>query len=141
MQDEATHSATQTPETQNKRPVILVVDDDKKILDAFSYFIEAENCDLIQAADIEEAMDKIDGVTLDLIFTDFYLKTKSSVELYMLVRKKQPNVPIAVITGYPEFISEDDVKIFGANYFLTKPLDLNKMRTIIRRHCFGQEPA
>ncbi|NUN08422.1 MAG: response regulator [Ignavibacteriaceae bacterium] len=119
----------------DRRPVILVVDDEKKILEAFEIFLAAENCEMISASDVDEALVKTEGVKLDLIITDFYLKTKSSIELYTLIKKSNPGVPIAVITGYPEYISEEDVKIFGADYFFTKPLELDKLRILIRECC------
>ncbi len=133
-------TSAKTEQTKNespRKPVILVVDDEKKILEAFELFLTAENCEMISASDVDEALVKIEGVKLDLIITDFYLKTKSSIELYTLIKKSNPGVPIAVITGYPEYISEEDVKIFGADYFFTKPLELDKLRVLIRECCFS----
>lgn len=126
------------PEFSEDRPTVLVVDDDRRILAAFELLIAQENCNLIIASDIEEAMQKCSGRKIDLLITDFYLETKSSVELYYLLRKKNPGLPIVVITGYPEYVGEYDVKLFGANYFFTKPLELNKIRNVIRE-CIKRE--
>jgi DNA-binding NtrC family response regulator len=125
-----------TKGNESSRPTVLVVDDDKKILEAFAVFLEMENCNMIASADVDDAMDKAQHNKIDLLITDFYLKTKSSVELYTLIRKIYPNLPIAVITGYPQFIGEEDVKIFGADYFFTKPLELDKLREVVRKSCF-----
>jgi DNA-binding NtrC family response regulator len=117
------------------RPNVLVVDDDKKILEAFAFLMESENCNMISASDANEAIKKIKGKRIDLIITDFMLETKSSVELFTLIKKSHPEVPVVVMTGYPELISEKDVKMFGGNYFLTKPLELGKLRNVIRTCC------
>lgn len=117
------------------KPTVLVVDDDKKILEAFSMLMESENCNMISASEVNEVMNKIEGKELHLIIIDFMLKTKSSIELFTLIRKIHPEVPIVVMTGYPELISEKDVKMFGGNYFLTKPLELGKLRQVIRSCC------
>jgi DNA-binding NtrC family response regulator len=117
------------------RPNVLVVDDDKKILEAFAFLMESENCNMISASDANEAIKKIKGKRIDLIITDFMLETKSSVELFTLIKKTHPDVPVVVMTGYPELISEKDVKMFGGNYFLTKPLELGKLRNVIRTCC------
>ncbi|HEX2867228.1 MAG TPA: response regulator [Ignavibacteriales bacterium] len=114
------------------KPTVLVVDDDKKILEAFKYLMESENCTMIGASDVDEVMKKIHDIHLDLIITDFMLESKSSIELFTLIRKSQPEVPVVVMTGYPELISEKDVKMFGGNYLLTKPLELGKLRSVIR---------
>ncbi|RJP61279.1 MAG: response regulator [Ignavibacteriales bacterium] len=115
-------------------PTILVIDDDEKILEAFSMLMESENCTMISATNVNEALAKIEGKNIDLIITDFMLKTKSSVELFSLIKKTHPNVPIVVMTGYPELISEKDVKMFGGHFFLTKPLELGKLRKVIRNY-------
>jgi len=125
-------------EFDSKRPTVLVVEDDLKIIEAFRLFLESENCNMLAATDVDEAMKKARSTKIDLLITDFYLKTKSSVELYTLIRKVYPNIPIAVITGYPEYIGEEDVRIFGADYFFTKPLELDKLREVVRQNCSPQ---
>lgn len=131
VKEEETSKQINSPE----RPNVLVVDDDKKILEAFAFLMESENCNMISAADSNEAIKKIKGKHIDLIITDFMLETKSSVELFTLIKKTHPDVPVVVMTGYPELISEKDVKMFGGNYFLTKPLELGKLRNVIRTCC------
>ncbi len=121
--------------TKSKRPTVLVIDDDKRILEAFKILMASENCNMIAASDTEEVLGKIEGKELDLIITDFILETKSSIEIITLIRKKLPNVPVAVMTGYSGLLTEKDAKSFGVNYFLKKPLDLTKMRQIIRTCC------
>ncbi len=122
--------------SRSKRPTVLVVDDDKKILEAFEIFLESEGINMIGVVDVDSAMIKARENHIDMVISDFYLKTKSSVELYTLIRKVYPDIKIAVITGYPEFINEEDVKIFGADHFFTKPLELDKVRALIRKYCF-----
>lgn len=125
-------------EIDPNRPTVLVVEDDTKIIEAFRLFLESENCNMLASNDVDEAMEKARNNKIDLLITDFYLKTKSSVELYTLIRKVYPNIPIAVITGYPEYIGEEDVRIFGADYFFTKPLELDKLREVVKRSCFPE---
>jgi len=124
----------ETEELQDK-PTVLVIDDDFKILEAFKMLMESENCNMIAACDVAEALNKVEGKHINLIITDFMLKTKSSVELFALIKKTHPNVPVVVMTGYPELISERDVHMFGGHYFLTKPLELGKLRRVIRNYC------
>lgn len=120
----------------SEKPTVLVIDDDKKILEAFRIFLDSEGVNMIGAADVDDAMNKARANKIDLVISDFYLKTKSSVELYTLIRKIYPDIQIAVITGYPEYIGEEDVKIFGADHFFTKPLELDKLRELVRKYCF-----
>lgn len=126
-------------ETASNKPTVLVIDDDKKILEAFKIFLDSEGVNMIASTDVDDAMNKARANKIDLVISDFYLKTKSSVELYTLIRKIYPDIQIAVITGYPEYIGEEDVKIFGADHFFTKPLELDKIRELVRKYCFPEK--
>jgi DNA-binding NtrC family response regulator len=134
-QEEIAEKEVLEAEELQDKPTVLVVDDDFKILEAFRMLMESENCNMIAASDVSEALTKVEGKHINLIITDFMLKTKSSVELFALIKKTHPNVPVVVMTGYPELISERDVHMFGGHYFLTKPLELGKLRRVIRNYC------
>jgi two-component system, NtrC family, response regulator HydG len=133
-QENPVQETNETKEFREK-PTVLVIDDDLKILEAFQMLMDSENCNMIAASDVQEAIKKVEGKELDLIITDFMLKTKSSVELFALIKKTHPKVPVVVMTGYPELISERDVHMFGGHYFLTKPLELGRLRRVIRSYC------
>jgi DNA-binding NtrC family response regulator len=117
------------------KPTLLLVDDDSKFLSNLEEAISLEDLNIIKASSTEEALSKANGRKIDLVITEFMFKTKSSVELFSLIRKSNPLVPIVVITGYPELISANDVKMFGGNHLLTKPLNMAKLLNIVRNYC------
>ncbi|MGE5683051.1 MAG: response regulator [Bacillota bacterium] len=127
--------ANSTSLDESRKPVVLVIDDDKRIIESFRFLLESESCSMVEASNSEEVIEKIKGKQIDLVITDFMLKTKSSIELFTLIRKANPNTPIVVMTGYPELISSTDIKMFGGNHLMTKPLELTKLRGIIRSYC------
>lgn len=114
-------------------PKVLVVDDDQNILSAFQDFLRKERCTMIAASSAEEALKKIEQQHVDLLITDIKLKYQSGVTLFMHLRGTRPDLPVIVITGYPDLISEEDVKTYGADYFFLKPLDLNRLREAVRK--------
>jgi DNA-binding NtrC family response regulator len=111
---------------------VLVVDDDENIRAAFSDLLKTEQCSMIPAASAEEAIAKLTHHHVDLVITDVRLKGQSGATLLLQVKAQQPNLPIIVITGYPNSISEQDAKAFGAEYFFVKPLELTVIREAIR---------
>jgi len=115
------------------QPRVLVVDDDPNILSAFEDFLRREHCAMISASSAEEAMEKIEEYHFDLLITDIRLRHQSGVTFFMQAKAIRPKLPVIVITGYPDLISEKDVKAFGADYFFLKPLELNKLREALRR--------
>ena len=114
-------------------PKVLVVDDDQNILSAFEDFLRKEHCSMIAASNAEEALKKMEQEHVDLLITDIRLRYQSGVTLFMHLREIQPDLPVIVITGYPDLISEEDLKTYGADYFFLKPLELDKLREAVRK--------
>lgn len=115
------------------QPKVLVVDDDQNILSAFEDFLRRERCSMIAASSAEEALKKVKLQHVDLLITDIRLKYQSGVTFFMYVKEIEPELPVIVITGYPDIISEEDVKAYGADYFFLKPLELDKLREAVRK--------
>lgn len=114
------------------QPRVLVVDDDANILFAFEDFFKAEHCTMIAATCAEEALKKIEQHHIDLLITDVRLKFQSGVTFLLHVKLNHPKLPVIVITGYPELITEQEIKSYGADYLFLKPLDLEKLRAAVR---------
>ncbi len=110
------------------QPTVMVVDDDANILFAFEDFFKAERCTMISAASAEEALKKIEHHHIDLVITDVRLKFQSGVTFLLHVKANHPKLPVIVITGYPDLITEQEIKNYGADYLFLKPLDLDKLR-------------
>ena len=115
------------------QPKVLVVDDDENILSAFKGFLKSEGCTMLAARSTQEAMKKIKHHHINLLITDIRLNYQSGVNLFLHMKRVQPDVPVIVITGYPDSVCEEDVKAYGADYFFLKPLDLDKLREAVRK--------
>lgn len=115
------------------QPKVMVVDDDENILSAFKDFLRGEGCHMIAASNAEEAMRKIEQQHLDLLITDIRLRNQSGITFFMRAKAIRPNLPVIVITGYPDLISEQDVCAYGADFFFLKPLELHKLREAVRK--------
>jgi DNA-binding NtrC family response regulator len=114
------------------QPTVMVVDDDSNILAAFEDFLRREHCLMLAAASAEEALKKLEDHHVDLLVTDVRLKLQSGVTFLLKIRGSLPSLPIIVITGYPDIVTEKEVKMYGADYFFLKPLDLEKLRRALR---------
>jgi DNA-binding NtrC family response regulator len=114
-------------------PNVLVVDDDENILSAFRDFLRRENCSAVTALSAEEALKEMDRHTIDLVITDVRLKSQSGITFFMRLKSRRRDLPVIVITGYPNLIGGEEVKALGADYFFLKPLELDKLREAVRR--------
>ena len=115
------------------QPKVLVVDDDENILSAFRDFLKTEGCTMLAAKSTEEAAKQIEQSRVNLLITDIRLKGQSGVTFFMRMKGIQPDLPVIVITGFPDLITEEDLKAYGASYFFLKQLDLNKLREAVRK--------
>lgn len=113
-------------------PNVLVLDDDINILAAFRNFFDKERCSMVAVSTTEEAMKMIETERFDLLITDIRLKSNSGVTFFLNARTVDPQLPVIVITGYPESVDETLLKSIGADHFLLKPLELDKLRLAVR---------
>jgi DNA-binding NtrC family response regulator len=114
------------------QPKVLVVDDDVNILSAFEEFFKKENCEMVATSTAEHALKLIEDENFDLLISDIRLKSNSGVTLFLNARILKPHLPVIVITGYPDSIDEPTLKSIGADFFLLKPLELDKLRSAVR---------
>lgn len=119
----------------SSKPTVLAVDSDNGFLNSLGVLLESENCEMIRANGCDEAIEKIQGRQIDLLITDFMLKSKSSIELLILIRKSQPDVPIVVVTEHSDIITLKDIKMFGGDQLLPKPLEVSRLRGIVKSYC------
>ena len=115
------------------QPKVLVVDDDINILAAFEDFLRKEHCYMLSAMCAEEALKKLEHDRVDLLVTDVRLKFHSGITFLMDVKSRLPKLPVIVVTGYPDLITERDAKAYGADYFFLKPLEIDRLRIAVRK--------
>jgi two-component system nitrogen regulation response regulator GlnG len=111
----------------------LVVDDDANILSAFEDFFRKEHCAMLSASSAEEALRAIAGVEVNLVITDIKLPWESGVALCRKLKATRPLLPVIVITGYPNLVSEEDARRAGADFYFLKPLELDQLREAVRK--------
>ncbi|MDD8019464.1 MAG: response regulator, partial [Bacteroidota bacterium] len=119
----------------------LVVDDDPNILSAIGEFFRKEECYVITSSSTEGALELLKRNSIDLIITDVRLKGQSGVTFLLEVKRVYPSTPVIVMTGYPEVISESEVKRYGADFFFQKPLNLEKFRDAVRKCLYGKQSS
>ncbi len=113
---------------QYNQSTILVIDDDKDILDIIAFEIAESGFNVLKAINGTEAIQAIKSVKVDLIVSDVNMpKGDGEFILNWLGSLKSAVVPdIIFITGKPDF---DSSKLLekGARAVLRKPLDRHQL--------------
>jgi len=110
---------------------VLVIDPDKNTTDFLQNFLFDENCTMINAFSLNDAVEKCKEKRINLVVSEFLLGDHSCLEIIMMLKKIAPGIPVAIMSGHDDLISEKDAKNFSADFFLSKPLQPEKLHQII----------
>lgn len=109
------------------RPKVLVVDSDKNILSAFKNYLKKKRYSITCVNNIHAGLKKIRAQNFNLLITDIRENSEFGINFVSQAKAIQCNLPIIAITSFPDKITESDLKNYGANYLLVKPLELSKL--------------
>ncbi len=118
----------------DKRAKILVVDDERCVVDTLRIGLESDDYDVIEAYSGDGAIEKARNEAPDLILLDLMLSDITGYEICNMLRKDPitRSIPIIMLTG----LSGPSDKIvgldMGANDYITKPFELNELKKRIR---------
>ena len=122
---------------------ILVVDDDKKIVDLVTLYLKRDGYSVLAAYDGQEALDTARRKQPDLIVLDLLLPELDGTDVCRLLRAES-RVPIIMLTAR----STDSDKLLGldlgADDYLTKPFNprelVARVRAVLRRVLPDEQP-
>ena len=80
---------------------IMVVDDEKDMVDATKMILEMEGYEVVVAYDGDEALQKADAEMPDLIFLDQMMPGKSCIEVCKILKSqaKTKHIPVLIFTA------------------------------------------
>ncbi|MEW6555828.1 MAG: response regulator transcription factor [Elusimicrobiota bacterium] len=123
---------------------ILVVDDDKEILELVKDTLEISGFSVITARGADSAMEKIEAVSPALVILDLMLPGINGFELTRILKKdnKTKNIPIILMSA--KFTDTQSIVTglsSGADDYIAKPFDIDvliaRVKAILRRTSGG----
>ncbi len=112
---------------------ILVVDDDRIILDSLCEFLSLEGFQTSGAETFKSAVAELQKQIYSLVITDVSLPDGDGFDLLDVVRKDYPRTVVIVITGYGTIESAVKAIKRGAYDYLTKPIVDDDLRLAVER--------
>ncbi len=82
-------------------PRILIVDDDPAVQMTVRLLLEREGHDVVVAGDGRTGVARVERESFDLLLLDIFMPGMDGLETMRLVRARQPQLPIIVISGRP----------------------------------------
>ncbi|MCZ6810121.1 MAG: response regulator, partial [Proteobacteria bacterium] len=114
------------------RPLALVIDDEPDICELLNLTLDRMDIDTETATDVRSAKEKFTKHKFDLCLTDMRLPDGNGLELVEWMQTNASGVPVAVITAHGNIETAVQALKLGAFDFISKPLDLQNLRNIVR---------
>ena len=117
---------------------ILVLDDEKEIADLVELYLKNENYNVYKFYTSEEAINCINTVKLDLAILDVMVKGKDGFEICKLIREKNFQFPVIMLTAKIEDNDKITGLTIGADDYITKPFNplelVARVKSQLRRY-------
>jgi diguanylate cyclase (GGDEF)-like protein len=117
---------------------IIIVDDDKRLLEIFKKLLLSEGYRCETASSAESALELIKNMSFDIMITDIRMPDIEGFELTYKAKKIRPDMAVIIMTAYVEEFSYDNALKAGASDFIKKPFTLNEL-TVRIQHVKLQE--
>ncbi|ENA33284.1 MULTISPECIES: sigma-54-dependent transcriptional regulator [Pseudomonas] len=113
------------------RQKVLIVDDEPDIRELLEITLGRMKLDTFSAKNVKDAKDLLARESFDLCLTDMRLPDGSGLDLVQYIQQKYPNVPVAMITAFGSLDTAIQALKAGAFDYLTKPVDLPRLRELV----------
>ncbi len=110
---------------------VLIIDDEPDIRELLNITLQRMGIDSKCAEDLSSARKLLSKNRFDLCLTDMKLPDGDGVDFVCETQAEYPAMPIAVITAHGSMDAAIQALKNGAFDFLTKPVDLNLLRSIV----------
>jgi excisionase family DNA binding protein len=100
---------------------ILVIDDDEATCTFFKDTLEAEGLKVTPVTESSRGLELISEQDYDLVFLDLKMPGMDGAELFRRIRMARPNLPVIIVTGYPDSEMMAKALAYGPLGIIQKP--------------------
>lgn len=117
---------------------ILVIDDDKAIVEALEAALSMKGYEVVSTTDADEAVALATECNPSLILLDYLLSGSNGGEVVedLHMSSQTRSIPIIMLSAHPK--AQTEAKTIGANAFLSKPFELQVLYDMVSE--YTQEP-
>src|SRR5690554_3588270 len=116
----------------SKKLNVLVVDDSHDMLDLLRRNLNEMNINPYASDSVVSAIEIIENSELDLVITDLKMPGIGGVQLVRYIAQHYPQLPVLVISGYPNVETAVEVMKLGALEYLVKPFTYEELENAIQ---------
>ena len=113
-------------------PRILIIDDEAAIRESLETLLSMEGYAIETAENGEQGLDRIAEQPFDLVLLDLALPGRNGIEILSTIREREATLPVIMITAFGTVDNVVDAIRTGAQNFVQKPWDNEKLLADIR---------
>ncbi len=111
---------------------ILVIDDEQEIRESLEQLLKLEGYKADCASSGDEGLKRIDDGVFDLVLLDINLPDRNGLDLLQHIKRNSPEVGVIMITAYDSSQMAFQASKQGAESYITKPWDNDKLLLEVR---------
>ncbi len=112
---------------------VLLVDDERSIVDTFHIFLAKAGHQPTAAFSFEEARQFLENNTYDIIISDIILGARSGLELLHIINERKMPAAFIVVTGQPSIETTVESIRMGAYEYVSKPLRKDDLLRLVSK--------
>ncbi len=111
---------------------ILIVDDEADVLESLDELLKSDGYQTDTASTAAEGLKKLDKEPFDLVLLDISLPDSNGIDVLRSIKRDSPETPVIMITAYDSSQVAFQASREGAESYVTKPWDNDKLLLEIR---------
>jgi len=115
-------------------PHVLIVDDEPGVLDVCARALRRSGLEVTTASDAKTARILLQSHTVDMLITDLLMPGEGGISLLQSVHETDPDLPLMIITAYPDVASVDAALNLNVKSFIPKPFNIADFVDDVKRN-------
>lgn len=111
---------------------VLIIDDEKKVCRAIARMVEQFGCHTRQTTDGKMGLALVDEDVPDVILLDLKMPDMHGPQFLSKLRKTHPQLPVVIVTGYPDSELMHQAMHYAPLMVLAKPVEKKLLERTVR---------
>lgn len=112
---------------------IMLVDDDKELLEVYDKIFKLNGFDVISCENGEKALNLLDRNQIAVVISDIIMPKMSGIELLQEIKKRAPHTEVIMLTAEGSISGAVEAVKEGAFSYLVKPADVDDLISNIKK--------
>ncbi len=125
---------------KKRKPVILIVDDDKQVLKSLKIWLKNEGFRPVTASDGDEALLQVEENPVEVALVDYRMNNEDGIQVAQRLRETDDTIKIIMLTGFPSYETAVSAMKVGVFDYISKGSSNEKILEAILDALASREP-